>query len=87
MDKILRNGIEVLTREDIEHSALIAREEVGQLRTVFAAIVRLQPDGEIHDLAKMGKDIADITHNDLDVLHEHAEMVGVIGELIPEGSQ
>jgi hypothetical protein len=35
----------------------------------------------------MGKDIADITHNDLDVLHEHAEMVGVIGELIPEGSQ
>lgn len=84
--RILRNGFEALTRDSIEYVSVLAMDNAENLRTICAAIARLQPEGEIHDLAKMGMSIADGLHNDLDVMRERAELAGVLGELVPEPS-
>lgn len=81
---VFRNGFEALNRDGVVCDSYIAMGDAEKLRIIFAAIARLQPDGESQDLANMGKGIADGLHNDLDVLRERAEMAGLIGELTPK---
>lgn len=81
---VLRNGCEALTRDGVVCDSCIAMNEAEKLRIIFVTIARLEANGEIQDLANMGKGIADGLHNDLDVLRERAEMAGLIGELTPK---
>ena len=85
--KTLRNGFEAVTREQIADFACTAMDEAGNLRTILAAITRLatKETGEIKALAAMGKNIAELLHNDIDVIGECAEKAGLVGELVEEG--
>lgn len=84
--RTLRNGFEPITREKVEDFSVCAMDEAENLRTILAAIARLATDetGEIKALAVMGKHIADGLHNDIDVIREHAEKAGLVGELVEE---
>lgn len=85
--QVLRNGFEVVTREQIQHFSIMGMEAAENLRTILGAIKRLataKGDREVEDLAAMGKNIADGLHNDIDVIRECAEKAGIAGELVKE---
>lgn len=82
---VFRNGFPVLTRLDLQAHFCIAMDSVESMGALFAAIKRLAADSpEIKGLAKHGKDLADILHNDIDVAREEAEKAGIEGYMAPE---
>lgn len=82
---VVRNGFPLLTRLDLEAHFNITMDSVESMRALFAAIKRLAENSpEIEGLAKHGKTLADILHNDIDVAREEAEKAGIEGYLAPE---
>lgn len=83
-----RNGFEIVTRAGIDDFSGVAMEAADNLRTILATIKRLAPDDqEITGLSAQGHTIADMLHNDIDVIRERAKKAGVHGELVDEARE
>ena len=79
-----RNGFEIVTRRELQDALFVAMDELETVQVLLSAIGRLAAhDSEIKGLASVAKNIALMTHNDLDVLRENAEKAGLLGELAP----
>lgn len=79
------NGFPILTRHELACHCHIAMDYVESMRSLFSAIKLLAKDSpEIVGLAKHGKNLADLLHNDIDVVREEAEKAGIAGYLAPE---
>lgn len=83
-EKILRNGFEPVTRQDIECTTCITYEQAEAQGALFRAIERLTSDGNIKQLCKHGWLQADLQANDIDVLGDRALKAGVVGHLVDE---
>lgn len=86
---MVRNGFEIVTRRELQDTLYVAMDELESVQVLLSAIERLAAhDSEIKGLASVAKNIAQITHNDLDVIKENAEKAGLLGELAPiDGSE
>lgn len=79
------NGFPILTRHELACHCHIAMDYVESMRSLFSAIKLLAKDSpEIVGLAKHGKNLADLLHNDIDVVREEAEKAGIEGYMAPE---
>ncbi|SOD40563.1 hypothetical protein [Nitrosovibrio sp. Nv4] len=79
------NGFPILTRLELTCHCHIAMDYVESMRSLFSAIKLLGKDSpEIMGLATHGKNLADLLHNDIDVVREEAEKAGIEGYIAPE---
>jgi hypothetical protein len=83
-ERIIRNGCEPVTRQDIEGTTDIMYEQTEALTALFRAIERLTLDNNIKKLSKHGRLQVNIQADYIDEMHERARKAGVIGELVDE---
>jgi hypothetical protein len=78
----INNGFHLVTRMDLECHCYISMEAAEAMQALFAAIELLAENHEaieIKGLAKHGKNLADLLHNDIDVIRERAMKAGLVG--------
>jgi hypothetical protein len=83
------NGFYPVTQLQLEADCYINMEAAEGIRALFGAIELLAENHEaieIKGLAKHGKNIADLLHNDIAVIRERTENAGLVGYLVQEAT-
>lgn len=83
----LINGFHQVTQLHLEAHCYISMEAAEAIQALFGAIGMLAENYEaieIKGLAKHGKNVADLLHNDIAVIRERTENAGLVGYLVPE---
>jgi len=85
----INNGFHLVTRMDLDCHCYISMEAAESMQALFATIELLAENHEaieIKGLAKHGKNIADLLHNDIAVIRERTENAGLVGYLVEGAS-
>lgn len=77
--KLLINGFEPVTAEDIDDAVTIAYPQAEAIGAIFRSIGRLSEDRDVKILCQCGALQADTIAGDIDFLRERAVKAGLVG--------